>query len=76
MVEAPADAELTAEVRFLAPTGVGHAATAQTLALPAATVTDAVNVPLDVEHTVTGRRPKPFDVGLQLTAERLPDGRV
>ncbi len=74
VVAAPADAELAAEVRFLAPTGIGHGATARTLELPRATITDVAHDPLDAEFTVSGEGGDALSVGLQLAAEPLADG--
>jgi hypothetical protein len=68
---APADAVLSAQVRFLAPLGVRHQAQPEMLELPGAMVGALAHGPASVERTVSGPGGAPLRAFASLAAQSL-----
>ncbi len=73
-LEAPPDAVLGAEVRFLAVAGERHQARAERLALPGAMVGALATLPGSKQASVQGESAPPLSVSLSLTARPLGRG--
>jgi hypothetical protein len=75
-LEAPADAVLSGEVRFLAPRGERHEAQARRVQISGAMVGALAEVPAETQARIEGEPGSAaLIVGLSLGAERLDDGR-
>jgi hypothetical protein len=74
VLEAPADAVLGAELRFLAASGERHQAAAHTITLSGAVVGALAVTPAERESQVSYADAPPLAVALSLGAERLEDG--
>ncbi|MDQ6841001.1 MAG: hypothetical protein M3025_01070 [Actinomycetota bacterium] len=70
-LHAPADAVLSAEVRFLAAAGERHQARAERLSLPGAMVGALANLPGIKQASVHGESGPPLSVSLSLTARPI-----
>jgi hypothetical protein len=73
-LHAPADAVLSAEVRFLAAAGERHQARAERLSLPGAMVGALANLPGSKQVSVHGESGPPLSVSLSLTARPIARG--
>ena len=73
-LNAPADAVLSAEVRFLAAAGERHQARAERLSLPGAMVGALANLPGSKQASVHGESGPPLSVSLSLTARPTARG--
>ena len=75
VLQAPADAVLSADVRFLAPGGERHQAQARRVEITGAMVGALAAIPAEKQARVEGAPGSPpLIVGLSLRAERLEDG--
>jgi len=75
VLQAPADAVLSADVRFLAPGGERHQAQARRVEITGAMVGALAAIPAEKQARVEGEPGSPpLIVGLSLSAERLDDG--
>jgi hypothetical protein len=75
VLEAPADAVLSGEVRFLAALGERHAAQARRVEIAGAMVGALAEIPAEKQSRVEGEAGSPpLIAGLRLAAERLDDG--
>ncbi|MGH2850137.1 MAG: hypothetical protein ACRDLP_05915 [Solirubrobacteraceae bacterium] len=74
VLEAPPDAILSAEVRFLASSGEGYEALAHREALSGAMVGALAHVPATRDASVRRRGMPPLSLSLGLAVQRLPDG--